>query len=340
MAYSATVNKRSQDLKNSHSDNSPLGRLTSSILSTGAVLLVAASSALGAYFGFTVGAHQHVLIGIVFALAALGGEIVKPFAISEALSALMGFNVVRFAACALLGVVCIVYSLSAELSLAAGGRGDIVAQRTSDADVGQMAKGRYDRADAELRELNGLPKAATRKEAAERSKRRDALEAQMQQAELDRKAAPAVQSADPLADAISAYGAALGFTMKSDQLLPWLALVPVLFLELGSALAIVVVRGAGPGPAESPAAPVAEQTEAAVLDQPGPAAKLKRRDRRPPDDGGVGPEVKRGLPAVLTALQAGAVRGSQRKIARALGTSKSTVLRAQRTLEEQGMAPA
>lgn len=40
----------------------------------GAFLLIGASAALGAYFGFTVGAHVHVALGVVFAAAALGGD--------------------------------------------------------------------------------------------------------------------------------------------------------------------------------------------------------------------------------------------------------------------------
>jgi hypothetical protein len=46
-------------------------------------LLVGASAALGSYFGYLIGSQQHMLLGLVFAGAALGGEMLKPFAVSE-----------------------------------------------------------------------------------------------------------------------------------------------------------------------------------------------------------------------------------------------------------------
>lgn len=57
----------------------------------------------------------------------------------------------------------------------------------------------------------------------------------------------AVQDADPLAAALAAYLGALGFSFEPDGLSPWLLLVPVLFLELGSALGVVLVRSLSEG---------------------------------------------------------------------------------------------
>ena len=62
---------------------------SSLILQAGALLLVGASAALGSYFGYVVGSQQHILLGLVFAGAALGGEIVKPYAVSEIVSSLV-----------------------------------------------------------------------------------------------------------------------------------------------------------------------------------------------------------------------------------------------------------
>ena len=58
-------------------------------------MLVDASAALGSYFGYVIGSQTHALLGLVFAAAALGGEIVKPYAVSEVVSALSRFNLVR-----------------------------------------------------------------------------------------------------------------------------------------------------------------------------------------------------------------------------------------------------
>ena len=44
------------------------------------------------------------------------------------------------------------------------------------------------------------------------------------------------------------------------------------------------------------------------------------------------PDSVRGLPAVLRQLERGSVAGSQREIAKTLGTSRATVQRAQRVL--------
>ncbi len=54
----------------------------------------------------------------------------------------------------------------------------------------------------------------------------------------------AVQDADPLASALAAYASALGLPVEAASLMPWIALIPVLLLEVGSAFAIVVYRAA------------------------------------------------------------------------------------------------
>jgi hypothetical protein len=83
MPLSATINKRSQDLNFWPNPANHLAQHSSSILSAGAFLLVGASAALGSYFGYLIGSQQHMLLGLVFAGAALGGEMLKPFAVSE-----------------------------------------------------------------------------------------------------------------------------------------------------------------------------------------------------------------------------------------------------------------
>jgi hypothetical protein len=129
-------------------------------------------------------------------------------------------------------------------------------------------------------------------------------------------------------------------------MLPWLALVPVLFLELGSALAFVVVRGvdqrdtqspANTGDAVSqPAAPELAQEAPRDVSRETPAKrpKAKSKDREPPSSGTGG---ARGLVAVLGPLRDGkVVELSQRKLARALGVGKSSVNRMLHELKSAG----
>src|SRR5687768_4757190 len=88
----------------------------------GALLLVSASAALGAYYGFTLGTSQHVALGLILGGAALGGELLKPIAVASGVEAFRGREWLSGLACCALALVCVVYSLAAELSLAAGSR--------------------------------------------------------------------------------------------------------------------------------------------------------------------------------------------------------------------------
>ena len=81
-----------------------------------------------------------MLVGLIFGAAALGGEVVKPFAVSAALEAFGRWQFLRGAACALLAVVAIAYSVTSELGLAAASRGDHVAARRALHDDAQSAK--------------------------------------------------------------------------------------------------------------------------------------------------------------------------------------------------------
>lgn len=382
MPHSSTITKRSQDLNCWPNTDNHLAHHSSRILLTGALLLVGASAALGSYFGYVIGSQTHALLGLVFAGAALGGEIVKPYAVSEVVSALSRFNIVRAVACLALAAVCIVYSLCADLSLAAGTRGDLAATRQAVADVARDARSDRQRAETELAslqparpaaelqaEIDGLlltpgakgctkidgrvqeavcPKVATLKAERARAERRGELETVIANAARPVSQLPAIRDADPLAGAVATYADALGWKLDAGKLLPWLALVPVLFLELGSALAVVVVRGVNVGPATPPVHTGDLGSDTVILDQPAPqpgpvvqkTTKPKRKDRRPPPGAGPSGLPPRGLAGTLKVLQGGAVQGSQRAIAQAIGTSKTTVQRAMRLLDQPRFAAA
>ena len=335
---------------------------------TGSILLISSSAALGAYFGYSVGAHQHVAVGVVFAAAALGGEILKPFAVAGAFDALRAREVLRGLTCLGLALVCVAYSFTAELSLAASGRSDMASTRQLSAEALAAARERRTRAQ---RELVGLPPArpageltplmaklkatpgangcwgapdgpVSRKVCAEvlqmqseaaRAARRTHLEAEIAAADtIMARPDTARGDADPLASVLAAYLSALGYTIGAGQLAPWLALIPVLFLELGSALSLAMVRAMWsdtgrtpppqPQPAPAPALP-ASGSRAALPPpiQPDAAGEPSRG----PDDDGRGPRGGRRLGTVVDVLKAkgGRLEGGQRGIARALGVSKS-----------------
>lgn len=340
------------------------------ISTAGAVLLVGASAALGSYYGYLVGSHQHALVGIVFAAAALGGELIKPFAFDAALEAIARFKIVRAVACAALATVCIAYSLAAELSLAAGSRGDMAASRAAAVAGAEAVAADRRRAEAELSalpaarpvsqidaEIDGLlltpgargcakidgavtrqvcPKVAALRSERGTAARRVELEATLKSA-VQPTTAMHVHDADPLAGAVATYAAAIGWSFTPEEALPWLALVPVLFLELGSALALVVVRASGPS--QPHAAPPAPEAAPAVTSAPVPIAEPvapvqappKRRERRAVK----GPLVL-GEMADRLRIAGGQLEGSQRSIADALGVSKSTVQRSLQALVASG----
>lgn len=320
---------------------------------SGAILLIAGSASLGAYYGYTVGAHVHVMLGAIFAAAALGGEILKPLAVLGAVDALRASQWLRAFIAAGLASTCIMYSLTAELSLAAGSRGDLASSRQATNDLVVRAQDRRSRAIAELHGLEAarpasalapmisalkatpgansclLPpdgpisrrvcgEAAKLETEAARFNRRSELQEQIDAADsiLDSRSGQ-VGAADPLASTLSAYALSLGKEIDPREISPWLALIPVLFLEIGSAFALVVARQVGaPGPDSPPAAPSASKPRGSG--QPDTERTGTNENDNPPEDGGLGGKV-----VDLIAVNGGKLEGGQRGIAKALGVSKS-----------------
>jgi hypothetical protein len=94
-------------------------------------------------------------------LMACALECAKPLAVVSALSALRNFAVIRGGALALLALVAVAYSLTAELSLMATARTDHIAQRTADSKAAKIADGQRTRIDTELARLSGMRPSAT-----------------------------------------------------------------------------------------------------------------------------------------------------------------------------------
>lgn len=353
MSYSDTVKKSSQlpNFRPKQTNDLPpptshATRTTRLLVSFAAVLLVVASAGFGMLFAWNVGSqHDNELLGALSVAMALGLELSKPFSIASAFAQLRQFRIVTAAALTLVGILAIGYSLQAELTFMSMTRGDLVAERAGERDATQRAAERYDRLQAELTALK--PASSKERDVDAYLARRNALQADLRQAEMDRREAPAVAAPDPGAVALATYAGALGLKADPQQLGLWLPLVGVLALELGAAFSVVLVRSVAQtsiGPATSPANEGVPAVQRESVDQGvGPvqrAVRPKRRDRRPPDDGPQAGPPARGLTATLKVLQGGAVQGSQRAIAQAIGSSKTTVQRALRLLAEPSFAAA
>lgn len=147
---------RAQQSSSSHTQSSRIQRL---IALVAAWLLIGASAAIGVTFGFNLGSQYHVALGVVFALASLGGEILKPFAVLGCIQAFRRVNLTQFATCTVLGLVCITYSLAADLSISATVRGDLAAERGSKIERMETLKASRSRA---LSALESLPQVEVR----------------------------------------------------------------------------------------------------------------------------------------------------------------------------------
>lgn len=312
---------------------------------------------------------------------SLGLEGAKPFAIEGAFSALRNWSPVRALALAALGIVAVAYSLTAELSLMAATRADNAAQRAQASTVASAAKARYDAAqrefsalpisragavlDAEIARLRMTPKLASCDDTTARAfgpvsrrvcaeiatlnaeagttARRSELQTILTAAEHDIASAPLTTDADPAATALAVYLAAIRVPSDAGTLSKWLALIPVLALEVGSAFAVILAGGTVPAtvtgrklPAKTPAAPAS-----AVEADPALSASLATPDEssapRPlysPATGTLSDLGKALIEHVRD--RGGIVRGGQRGLAKALGSSTSELHRTIHALAAAG----
>jgi hypothetical protein len=126
---------------------------------------------------------------------------------------------------------------------------------------------------------------------------------------------PAVAIADPGATALMTYLSALGISVSAGLVAQWLNLVPVLALELGSALAGVLVASVS----HRRVKPV-EPTPLLLL----PPTAVER-DR-----------VSQGILRQLQAI-GGSMRDTHRSLAQKLGADRNTVSRALNSLVASGV---
>jgi hypothetical protein len=262
--------------------------------SAAAIGLVTASAGFGAVYAWTTGSTHGYILGGLTVLFALALEVAKPLAVQGFFSAARTWAFGQALCLAVLAVLAVAYSLTAELSLMASVRSDTVATRqaqtraAAEHDKETAAREREQaRVEQELRllgsarpvaELEGLaanlPKrckievtlgtrrtVCTRNASLDaeigRAKRREQLEQALERltpgrtgvrdsrATSSREASapvPVPVKDDPAAEALATYLALIGLHVRPATITEWLILVPVLALEVGSALAAVLAR--------------------------------------------------------------------------------------------------
>lgn len=306
--------------------------------------LVIASSGFGAVYAYTVGIQHGIVLAGLTITFAVALELIKPLAVHGAFVAWGSWRTWGKAlALSILGLVAVAYSLTAELALTASSRGDLVASREHASDASTRAKERHQRAKAELGtlkpsrptgELEALIEAKEAKRQSTtaleaelgRAKRKAELEGMLERSEDTLAVTPAVKSSDPGATALATYLGTMGIAVAVETLGQYLILVPVLALELGSALAMVLVASLSPSVKE-PQIQIVEPrgSHAMVPDIP----LLTDRSTRQRD------AVARLIENHLRD-HGGSVNGSERSLAKAVGTSKPTLRRALQSMAASG----
>jgi hypothetical protein len=310
------------------------------VAATCAIALVIASAGFGAVYAYRVAIGHSVALASLTVLFAVALEGIKPLAIAQAFQSFASWAPIRGIVLASLGVVAVAYSVTSELALMSASRGDLTAERLKVSEAGNIARDRYTSAKAELARL-GPSRTVLEVEAlisgfkpicrmikgesvcskpvpliAElaRARRRQELEAILAEVGAQVASGPTVAVADPGATALVTYLSVLGISVSAELVAQWLNLVPVLALELGSALAGVLVASVSHGRVR-----VVEST--VLL----PAPVAVERDR-----------VSQGI---LRQLQAngGALRGTHRSLAEKLGADRNTVSRALTNLAASGV---
>src|SRR5262245_52958478 len=115
--------------------------------------LVIASAGFGAVFAWQIGIQHGIVLAPLTVLFGVALEGIKPLAISAALQAFGSWSLVCGLALLALGTIAIAYSLTSELSLMAGSRGDVTAKREQASDASQRARESHQRAKTELSTL-------------------------------------------------------------------------------------------------------------------------------------------------------------------------------------------
>lgn len=325
-----------------------------------AIGLVMASAGFGAVFAYKIGIQHNLFLAGLSVLMALALEGVKPIAIAGALKAFRSWEFVRGLALILLGTVAVAYSLTSELTLMSMSRGDLTAQRRATINQNKGADEAYKRATLELEamqpsrtigelkakisEINNLPGIlidgkpcggtydgpTTKTQCPIRAKliaelARAQRRVHLQEIISSHIKAPGVnqvvETADPGSTALATYLGAFGIVVSVEVVSQWLSLVQVLALEIGSALAVVLIHSLDGGSTRIPTVQPAEK--------PGIPTDLKGRATvRDKTANDIVNQLKN---------QGGFICHSERRLAEIVGADRSTVRRAIHSLASRGV---
>jgi hypothetical protein len=267
MLKQSTTNVSCKDSEKFASLTSTLTRFASTAFSTSTLVklaaasLVVASAGFGAYYAGGLGAEQGTLLAVLSVAMALGLELAKPFGIAAAFDAFRNYRIAQGIAVALLGLVAVSYSLSAELSLWSSMRSDRIAERAATSNIAVNARERHQRAILELDgqsaarttdELQSLidnvladpraggfvamdgpytrqhcPQVAEWKSEQARGQRREQLQQTIRETEVVMASGPVAKAADPGATALATYLAFFGLKVEPSLLTELLILVGV-----------------------------------------------------------------------------------------------------------------
>lgn len=280
----------------------PHGKLSCIATQASATLLITSSAGFGAHYAWTTGSLHGPILGALTVAMALGLELAKPFAIEGVLSAARRFALGRALVLTILAVVAVTYSLTAELSLMASTRQDRASERQRQTPAAKAASDRVEATRKELAglpvtrpstaieiELNKLkstpklgpcsdptapdygpvsrrvcPEIAAAEAERTTALRREALQGVLNEAEQRISSESSDKASDPASGALAGYLAAFGMvTVPTGTIFDWLTLIPVIALETGSALSLVLARsvtGGQPVQSRLPSAPMGDAT--------------------------------------------------------------------------------
>lgn len=255
---------------------------TSILAKVSASGLVIASAGFGCLYAYQTNIGHGTTLAALAVTFAAALELAKPLAVASAANAFRHWRIGQGLALAALAITAVAYSLTAETSLMARSRADTIAERAGTSQTATDARAKVKSLSEEIAALmpskavseiepliaslkSRLPRGTdcagwtdgkkTRDKCIDiaglaselgRAQHRAELANRLADAELAVSIGPVTKIADPGAVALSTWLAALGVSITPERLADWMVLVGILALEIGSALAGVLVAATTP----------------------------------------------------------------------------------------------
>lgn len=241
--------------------------------------LILASSGFGCVYAYTISIGHGRIMAFFTILFVIALEVLKPLSIAYAFACFNNLHLIRGLLLALLGVTAIAYSLTAELSLMYAARSDVAAVRKSESISASASTQQYETAASELKTL---PKSRSSVAEIESDiislkakyrnhdleckyietktesvvcaqiaklqgeigvvRRREQLQSIIDKFVYKSPEQNVEKIADPSSAAIKTYLKLFGVSLDESIIAQYVVLVPIIALELGSALGLLLVR--------------------------------------------------------------------------------------------------